>query len=77
MIKAKRPKQRQIAYRGKIYKIRATYIQRFDAIEDARSYYNTKATAYPKYDTQAIVVDLGEKVGFMRYATFIRRGGKR
>ena len=76
MIKAKKPSQTRILYRGKQYKLFETLENKSWAETDAR-YYRTAPGRFTRDNyTNSIVVDLGKEAGRLRYGVFIAKGRK-
>lgn len=74
MIKARKPDQTRVFYRGKWYKIWDAFPSKSMAEEyatDARS-----GTLDGIHRTRVVVVDLGRDAGRLRYALFTAKGAK-
>lgn len=72
MLKAKKPDQTRIQYRGKWYRIWDAYPSKSMAEEyaaDARTH-----TQDGIHRTRVVVVDLGKDAGRLRYALFTAKG---
>ena len=75
-IKAKHAEQSRISYRGSSYTIQEAYPTKTGANSCACDLRTLQGRLYPNNFTKAIVVDLGEKAGRLRYAVFIAKGRK-
>ena len=76
MIKAKKPSQTRILYRGKWYTLLESLEKKAWAETDAK-YYRTAQGRFTRDNyTNAIVVDLGKQAGRVRYGVFTAKGRK-
>ena len=76
MIKAKKPDQTRISFRGKIYDKFNELRRKASAEKEAKELRTFDGRVHRYNYTNAIVVDLGKEAGIMRYAVFVAQGKK-
>ena len=76
IVKAKTPDQTRIMYRNSVYSFFDAFLTKSEANNKTHKLRTLEGRTHAKNYTKAIVVDLGEDAGRLRYAVFVAKGRK-
>lgn len=74
IIKAKTPDQTRITYRNSVYSLFDAFLTKSEANNKTHKLRTLEGRTHANNYTKAVVVDLGEDAGRLRYGVFVAKG---